>query len=78
MDTSKQRRGRPRKSSDLIKSESLLLRLEPREKSAFSDAAAIAGVPLTVWIRERLRWAATKELESNGMPIAFLSHVKVD
>ena len=60
----KSRRGRPPKSSGTAKSKSVLLRLEPKEKAAFEEAASIAGVPLAVWFRERLRWAAIKELES--------------
>jgi hypothetical protein len=72
MKTEKKRRGRPRKSSEETKSESLLLRLAAREKRAFGDAARIAGIPLTVWIRERLRRAAVRELEEAAHPIAFL------
>ena len=73
MSTDKKRRGRPPKSSGATKSESLLLRLEPGEKKGFGDAAHIAGVPLTVWIRERLRKVAAKELTESGKEIAFLS-----
>jgi predicted HicB family RNase H-like nuclease len=74
MDTEKTRRGRPRKSSAQTKSESILLRLEPREKLAFASAADAAGVPLSVWIRERLRRAARRELEEAGLKIAFLDY----
>ena len=69
------RRGRPPVGSDRTKSKSLLLRLSPSEKQGFSDAAAIAGLPLTVWMRERLRQVAIRELESANQPIAFLSHL---
>lgn len=72
MKTKKARLGRPPKGSGLTKSESILLRLDPGEKQGFGDAAQFAGVPLTVWIRERLRQMARKELESAGMPVAFL------
>jgi hypothetical protein len=72
MKTKKARPGRPPKGSGLSKSESLLLRLSPSEKQGFADAAELAGVPLTVWIRERLRQVATKELQSAEKPIAFL------
>jgi len=72
MNTKKKRRGRPRKSSDASKSMSVLLRMEPREKKGFEDAAALAGVPLSVWMRERLRQAAAKELEQAGCSVAFL------
>jgi len=73
MKTEKKGRGRPRKSSDEKKGESLLLRLDAREKQGFLEAAQIAGVPLTVWIRERLRKLAAKELEQANKPVPFLS-----
>jgi hypothetical protein len=73
MKTKKARRGRPPKGSGAAKSESLLLRLSPTEKQGFADAAELAGVPLTVWIRERLRQVAAKELQSAAKPVAFLS-----
>jgi hypothetical protein len=68
----KKRRGRPPKSSGDAKSEGILLRLESREKKGFQDAANVAGVPLAVWMRERLRKAAIRDLEEVGKPIAFL------
>lgn len=72
MNTAKKRRGRPRKGSGEAKSESLLLRLEPGEKQAFGDAARVAGVPLTVWIRERCRKVALRELTDAGLPVGFV------
>jgi hypothetical protein len=56
------------------KSEGVLLRLGSAEKKGFVAAARIAGAPLAVWMRERLRQAAVKELESAGQPIPFLQH----
>lgn len=73
METKKKRRGRPPKGSADTKSASLLLRLEPREKRGFGDAADLAGVPLTVWMRERLRRIAKRELEGANREVAFLS-----
>ena len=52
--------------------------MEAREKQAFANAARIAGAPLTVWIRERLRKAAVRELEEAGCPIPFLSNVTLE
>ena len=75
MNTQTKRRGRPRKGSGTAKSMSLLLRLDPGEKQGFTDAARLAGVPLTVWIRERLRQVATRELQSADMPIVFLDNL---
>jgi hypothetical protein len=68
----KQGRGRPKKGSAERKSESVLLKLELGEKQAFADAAAMAGVPLSVWIRERLRRVARAELESANRIVQFL------
>lgn len=72
MNTKKVGRGRPPKGSGQTKSEALLLRLDPGEKKGFGDAAQLAGVPLTVWMRERLRQVAAKELAASGQPVAFL------
>lgn len=66
------RRGRPLLGSASKKSASLLLRLTESEKRTFADAADLAGIPLSMWIRERLRRRATVELEEAGRPIAFL------
>jgi hypothetical protein len=56
----------------MSKSELIQIRLGPEEKQAFQDAADLAGVALSAWIRERLRKAARKELEEAGHQIAFL------
>ena len=66
-------RGRPRKSADDVKSKSILLRLGGSEKEGFSNAATVAGIPLSVWMRERLRRAATRELGEAGRQIPFLA-----
>lgn len=66
------RRGRPPKRSEDLKQEYLDVRLDAAEKQAFWDAANIAGVPLSAWVRERLRTAARRELIEAGKPIAFL------
>ena len=68
-------RGRPPKEADQLRSESLLVRLEAGEKEAFRDAADLAGVPLSTWVRERLRQVALKELRSAEHPIPFLRRV---
>jgi hypothetical protein len=68
----KKRRGRPPKSSGKAKSISVLLRLDPGEKQGFQAAAEAAGAPLAVWMRERLRLAAIRELELVGRKAPFL------
>ena len=55
-----------------MKTEMLKIRVDSLEKQAFEDAAGIAGLPLSAWIRERLRRMAVRELEDAGRPIAFL------
>jgi uncharacterized protein (DUF1778 family) len=53
------------------KSGAMKLRVDQDEKKAFEDAAALSGISLSAWIRERLRKAAAAELESAGIQIAF-------
>jgi uncharacterized protein (DUF1778 family) len=65
-------RGRPPKM-ERRKAEYLDIRLEPVEKQAFKDAADVAGLDLSAWVRERLRAAARKELESVDRPVPFLA-----
>ena len=50
----------------------MLVRVETKEKEAFKDAADLAGMPLSAWVRERLRQIALRELQSASRPIAFL------
>jgi hypothetical protein len=70
----KPKRGRPPKEADKLRDQPLLVRLESSEKEAFRDAAELAGVPLSTWVRERLRQIAIRELEKASRPIAFLRH----
>ena len=53
------------------------LRVAASEKAAFERAAEIAGVPVSAWVRERLRAAALRELDNVGEVAPFLS-VTVD
>ena len=54
------------------KSESVLIRLGVDEKRSFKDAADVCGIPLSSWIRERLRRAAIRDLENVGRFPEFL------
>ncbi len=56
--------------------EYLEIRVGAAEKQAFRDAAELAGIPLSVWMRERMRRAAVRELEEGARPIAFLESMK--
>jgi hypothetical protein len=68
----KKKRGRPPKEADQRRDESLLVRLESDEKEAFKDAADLAGISLSSWVRERLRRVAINELREAAQPVAFL------
>ena len=71
METKTAKRGRPTKSEERKKAEYLDIRLEASEKQSFKDAADLAGLDLSSWVRERLRVVARHELESAGMAVAF-------
>lgn len=62
----KPKRSRPRKIVPLN------IRVSGDEKATFARAAEIAGVPLSSWIRERLRSAAIRELDNVREVAAFL------
>ena len=62
-----------RKGSDKLKSTKLLVRLHPDEKQAFAVAADLAGIAVSAWVRERLRWAAIKELQAADRQVPFLA-----
>jgi hypothetical protein len=56
----------------MAKVETLQIRLSEDEKRGFQAASAIAGIPLSSWVRERLRLAAIRDLESAGQRIPFI------
>jgi predicted HicB family RNase H-like nuclease len=64
------KKGRPPK--ERTKVGLLDVRLDADEKQAFKDAADLAGLALSAWVRERLRKVARKELEEAGKKVAFL------
>jgi hypothetical protein len=68
--------GRPLKANK--RGEYLEIRVEAAEKQAFKDAAELAGLPMSAWVRERLRRAAVRELEDAARPIAFLTPMELD
>ncbi len=72
----KNKGGRPLKAHKL--DQTLKIRMDAAERQAFSDAADMAGIPVSTWMRERLRRAAVRELEEASRPIAFLPPVEVD
>jgi hypothetical protein len=54
------------------KAESLQIRVGVAEKQSFQDAADLAGLALSAWVRERLRRVARVELQEADRPVAFL------
>jgi len=67
--------GRPKKAPDAVKTEYIEIRCETGEKQSFRDAADAAGMPMSGWIRDRLRRAARKELEDLNKPVPFLERL---
>lgn len=67
--------GRPKKVD--ARHDYLELRLRALEKRTFKDAAALAGLPLSTWVRERLRRAAIRELEDANLTIPLLKDVQL-
>lgn len=59
----------------MAKEQVLQIRLDEREKQGFQAAADIAGIALSSWVRERLRLAAIRDLESAGQRIPFINSV---
>jgi hypothetical protein len=55
-----------------MKTDSVEVRMQPAEKMTFKMAADLAGVPLSAWIRERLRRAAIRELIDAGLQVPIL------
>jgi hypothetical protein len=73
----KKKRQTPRSdSSRVLKDVPFNLRVSESEKAAFSRAAEIAGVPTSAWVRERLRAAAFRELDSVGEVAPFVTFPK--
>lgn len=58
-----------------MKTDTLQIRLQPKEKEAFEIAAQLSGIALSAWVRERLRRAAIKELADAGRQIPFLQEL---
>lgn len=67
--------GRPKKLPDAVKTEYIEIRCEESEKQSFRNAADAAGMPMSGWIRDRLRRAAKKELEDVGKSVPFLDRL---
>lgn len=60
-----------------MKTEMLKVRVDLLEKQAFEQAAEIAGLRVAVWIRERLRVNAIRELENAGRSVPFITPISL-
>lgn len=54
----------------------LQVRVDDAEKQSFESAAELSGLAVSVWVRERLRQVAARELQAAGRPVAFLGDAK--
>jgi uncharacterized protein (DUF1778 family) len=63
------------KPSEQPKAEILQIRLSPSEKAGIAQAAAVAGISLSSWVRERLRLAAIRDLEGAGLRVPFVDEL---
>jgi uncharacterized protein (DUF1778 family) len=59
------------------KTTNLDIRVSAEEKEGFELAAALAGISLSSWVRERLRLTAIRELESAGRRVPFVPEVPI-
>lgn len=57
------------------KNEVLQIRISDSEKEGFELAAALAGISLSSWVRERLRLTAIRELEGAGRRVPFVPEI---
>jgi uncharacterized protein (DUF1778 family) len=67
------KRGAPRKPPDEAKGVLMQIRVDAAEKQAFTEAAALCGQKLSVWVRDQLRQIAKQKLTEAGKLVAFLS-----
>jgi hypothetical protein len=58
----------------MAKNRQMLMRIDDSEKEGFEKAAALSGLNLSAWARERLRRAAVRELEEASLPIPFIEY----
>ena len=57
------------------KTKIIQIRVTSEEKAGIIEATKIAGIPLSSWVRERLRLAAIRELEAAGKRIPFIAPI---
>ena len=60
------------KTDEASKPRYLQVRVTEPEKAAFDEAAEMAGIGVSAWVRERLRIAARTELQGYGKTVSFI------
>ena len=53
----------------------LMVRLSESEKAAFEAAARLAGITVSAWARQKLRYMAVRELREADQAIPFLNEI---
>lgn len=61
---------------EMSKSQTVQIRVTEAERIGFRQAAKLAGIPLSSWVRERLRVSAIRELEHAGQRVPFIEQIK--
>jgi hypothetical protein len=59
----------------MAKDHVLQIRVTEAEKAGFQASAEVAGIPLSSWVRERLRQAAIRDLATTGQRAPFVEIV---
>jgi hypothetical protein len=54
------------------RAEVLQVRVNLPEKQTFLAASELAGMPISAWVRERLRAASRRELIEAGLQVPFI------
>lgn len=61
-----------------MKNNQVLVRLSDDEKKSFEMCARLAGVPLSSWIRERLRADSIRELRNVNIRAPFIEPLELE
>ncbi len=59
-----------------MKDHNLQVRMPQAEIAAYQEAAALSGLSVSAWVRDRLRKSARYELQSSGIKVAFIEEKK--
>ncbi len=59
----------------MAKEQTIQIRVTTDEKLGFQASADLSGIPLSAWVRERLRQAAIRDLAAAGRRAPFIASV---